>query len=368
MQLVVLTLKYLMSHDLVGTFYVEGQGQLRHPDFEVIPTVYSSANPSQIFVKNKTDRVIRIRKSERIAIAHPNELNCNAIVEVTNVEKEEELVEKFQAEREERAENLSFEPVIKSYGSLESEDLEDLKELITEHRLSFQIDDQDLGKCGYFRFTVPLLDESDTAHQPPRPVPIGLKPLVASELNKWKALGMIRETQSGFNIPLLILKKPDGSIRVSLDARLINTKLVQDRFPLPAIPDVFSKVSERIKSADSCFISTVDFARSYNQIQIAENDCHKIAFSHEGRHLESSRLLYGLSTAPGGFSRIMAKLFGENPSFISYMDDLIVVDSDFEEHKKNLRILFETCRKFGLVLNGKKSSFAQAASIFWVIL
>jgi hypothetical protein len=64
----------------------------------------------------------------------------------------------------------------------------------------------------------------------------------------------------------------------------------------------------------------------------------------------------------------MAKLFGENPSFISYMDDLIVVDSDFEEHKKNLRILFETCRKFGLVLNGKKSSFAQAASIFWVIL
>ena len=29
----------------------------------------------------------------------------------------------------------------------------------------------------------------------------------------------------------------------------------------------------------------------------------------------------------------MAKLFGENPSFISYMDDLIVVDSDLV-HKK----------------------------------
>jgi len=343
-----------IPHNLIGTFFVEGQSNLRNPDFEVIPTVYSSTHPSQIFVKNKTGKVITIRKSERIAIANQIELNCNAIVEVTNVEREEEEVENFQAEREERAENLKFEPVIKSYGSLEGDDLDNIKQLVMEQRLSFQIDDQDLGKCGHFRFTVPLLDESDTAHQPPRPVPIGLKPLVASELQKWKALGMIRETQSGFNIPLLILRKPDGSIRVSLDARLINTKLVQDRFPLPAIPDVFAKVSERIKSSDNCFISTVDFARSYNQIQIAENDCHKIAFSHEGRHLESSRLLYGLSTAPGGFSRIMAKLFGENPSFISYMDDLIVVDSDLEDHKKNLRTLFETCRKYGLVLNGKK--------------
>ena len=70
--------------------------------------------------------------------------------------------------------------------------------------------------------------------------------------------------------------------------------------------------------------------------------------------MQSSRLLYGLSTAPGGFSRIMSKLFGNNPSFIMYMDDLICIDSNFEDHKNNLEILFETCRKYGLVLNGKK--------------
>jgi len=119
-----------------------------------------------------------------------------------------------------------------------------MKDLVQENKLAFQINDNDLGRCARFRFTLPLLDESETAHQPPRPVPVGLKKKVSDELEKWKTLGMIDETQSGFNIPLLILRKPDGSIRVSLDARLINTKLQQDRFPLPAIPDVFSKISE----------------------------------------------------------------------------------------------------------------------------
>jgi len=272
----------LLPHDLVGTFSVESQCNHRNRSYEILPSITTSSNPSPIFLKNNTDRFIKITKRERIALAHPINLSCNAITEVTDLEKEDALVEEFQLEREEKAENVMFEPNLKSYGSLKGDELDQMKDLVQENKLAFQINDNDLGRCARFRFTLPLLDESETAHQPPRPVPVGLKKKVSDELEKWKTLGMIDETQSGFNIPLLILRKPDGSIRVSLDARLINTKLQQDRFPLPAIPDVFSKISERINQSEKCFISTVDFARSYNQIQIDDKDCHNWHFRMKG--------------------------------------------------------------------------------------
>ena len=87
-------------------------------------------------------------------------------------------------------------------------------------RLSFSMRPSDLRKLGYFRFTMPLIDESQTAHQPPRPIPIHLREKVDKEIENWQSLGIIQPTQSGFNIPLIIFKKADGSLRISLRQKI----------------------------------------------------------------------------------------------------------------------------------------------------
>jgi len=78
------------------------------------------------------------------------------------------------------------------------------------------------GKLSYFRYCLPLLDETQTAYQPQHPIPEKLKEKAKTEINNWRALGRISNNQSGFNIPLWILKKEDNSIRISLNARELN--------------------------------------------------------------------------------------------------------------------------------------------------
>ena len=79
--------------------------------------------------------------------------------------------------------------------------------------------DSDLGQLFHYRFSLPYIDETQTTHQPPRPIPIHVRDQVAKEIKTWQDLGIISETQSSNNIPLIILRKPDKSIRISLDAR-----------------------------------------------------------------------------------------------------------------------------------------------------
>ena len=186
---------------------------------------------------------------------------------------------------------------------------------------------------------------------------------VNEEIERWRNLDIIKETTSGFNIPLIILRKPDKSIRISLDARSLNKLLIQDRFPLPHLSVVLTEIGTRLSSGRSCYISQIDCHRGYWQIQTAQNDMHKLAFSFNNRHYAATRLLYGVSTAPSAFSRIMAKLM-DHPSILLYLDDIICIDSSFDEHLKTLEFIFTTCINTGLLLSAKKCLLCRTQADF----
>ena len=59
------------------------------------------------------------------------------------------------------------------------------------------------------------------------------------------------------------------------------------------------------------------------------------------------------------FQRAMDIAFaGEKDRFVViYLDDITVYSKSDEDHLKHLKQIFKKCRKFGLSLNPKKSSF-----------
>ncbi len=322
----------------------------------ITPTLTDTSNNRVVCVTNKTDTPITLDTNEPLCIASPAEREINAVLEIPNDPEDSLMISEFQAARTIKANEANFIPPISSYGVLTGGQLNQVKTPISRHRLAFAMNDSDLGKCGFFRFTLPLIDETDTAHQPPRPVPIGLRQQVNAEVEKWQALGIIQNTQSGFNIPVLVLKKPDKSIRISLHARLLNQKLIPDRFPLPAMSDVFSTISTKVSMSSGCFVSQFDFQRGYWQILVDKNDSKKLAFSHNRNHYESNRMLYRLQSAPAAFCRIIHRLFGQNSSFVAYLDDLLIIDADYDAHVKNIEFLLQTCERYGLLLSAKKVS------------
>ena len=232
-----------------------------------------------------------------------------------------------------------------------------LKALIQKNRLAFSMGQNDLGQLAYFRYCLPLVDETKCAYQTQRPVPLPLVEKVDREIESWTNLGMIKPSQSGFNIPILVLKKGDGSIRISLDARKLNTLLVPDRFPLPHLTTLFTQIGEKLSAGKKCYVSTFDWFRGYWAVKVDECDQPKLAFSYKNKHMQSTRMLYGCSTAPAAFSRIMQKLFGDHPSILIYLDDLVIIDNNFESHMKSIEFLFAQCQKYGILLSPKKCHF-----------
>jgi len=76
--------------------------------------------------------------------------------------------------------------------------------------------------------------------------PLGLiYPLSESELvalqefiDEHLAMGFIRSSKSPFGAPVLFVKKKDGSLRLCVDFRRLNTITRKDKYPLPLISDL----------------------------------------------------------------------------------------------------------------------------------
>ena len=317
-----------------------------------------NAKDDFVTLENRQVRTIKPELSSKL-------VKISAIIEIdmkTN-KQEADSLGTFQASRKSSAEKSNFQPDIGNYGDATDKQRHDLIVLVNKYRLSFSMSSDDLGKLHGFRFSLPTHDESKSSHQPPRPIPVHVRDQVEKEINEWKSLGIITETQSNFNIPLVIIKKPDKTIRISLDARGLNSLLIKDRYPLPHMLTLFNKIGEKLTTGDACFISSLDFHRGYWQVQCESSDAHKLAFSFANKHYQANRMLYGTATAPSAFSRIMSKLM-DHPSIIIYLDDLICIDSTFEDHLKTLEFIFKQCSDHGLLLSAKKCNLCMRETEF----
>lgn len=70
----------------------------------------------------------------------------------------------------------------------------------------------------------------------------------------------------------------------------LNKTLVPYFYPLPRIDDLHDKMGQH----DS--FNILDLSESYHQMEVAEEDRHKLAFTVDGEHLQFKRGPMGIST------------------------------------------------------------------------
>ena len=85
-------------------------------------------------------------------------------------------------------------------------------------------------------------------------------------------MGVIRESNSPYASPVVVVEKKDGSNRVCVDYRKLNKLTVFDPEPMPAAVDLFKKLN------GDKFFSKIDLSKGYWQVTISEADIPKTAF------------------------------------------------------------------------------------------
>ncbi|CAK1586140.1 unnamed protein product [Parnassius mnemosyne] len=108
-------------------------------------------------------------------------------------------------------------------------------------------------------------------------------------------------------------------------------------------------------------MSTLDLKAGYWQVEVAEEDRHKTAFTTPFRTFRFHRMHFGLKNSPTTFQRLMDHFRTglSDVCVVAYLDDLLVVSDDVASHVRDLRKVFDRLRMFDLKANRDKCIFAR---------
>lgn len=198
--------------------------------------------------------------------------------------------------------------------------------------------------------------DSEPVKQRYYPVSPHLLPAVHKELDRMLKLGVVEPSHSAWNSPILLVPKKDGSLRLCLDSRTLNSLSSKDSYPIPYVSSILDSLG------GAKYLSTIDLTAAFWQIPLEESSKEKTAFTVPKRGLfHFVRMPFGLHGASSRMMRLMDKIFG--PEFegkvFYYLDDIIIISTSFEEHMSLLRKVRQKLSDAGLTINMDKSVFCR---------
>ena len=229
-----------------------------------------------------------------------------------------------------------------------------LASVLNEFSDVFATGDLDLGCFDAIKHTIDTGD-ARPIKQRMRRTPLGFEKEEEKHLSAMLAAGVVRPSVSEWSSPPVLVRKKDGGVRWCIDYRQLNDVTKKDVFPLPLIEECIDTLS------GTNYFSTLDMASGYWQVELAEEDRHKTAFITKYGLFEHTRMGFGLCNAPATFQRVVQLVLRGLTwkDVLAYLDDIVVVGSDFEHHLENLKEVFRRFRKHRLKLKPKKSVLFQ---------
>ena len=81
--------------------------------------------------------------------------------------------------------------------------------------------------------------------EPPRRLPYALRKQLEEELDKLLEINCIEPASSPYASPLVLVRKPDGNLRVCVDYRSVNKDTIPDRYPLPRVDELIDSIGSQ---------------------------------------------------------------------------------------------------------------------------
>jgi Reverse transcriptase (RNA-dependent DNA polymerase) len=194
------------------------------------------------------------------------------------------------------------------------------------------------------------------------PIKISPRPYSPLDLEKIKEFvdegiknGIIQESESPWSAPIVLAMKADGTTRVCVDYRGLNSVTKKDAYPISRMDELFSRFN------GSQYYSILDMLSGYWQTVLQAESREKTAFSTRYGHFEWLVLPFGVANGPGGFQKRVNRVLAQyiDKFVIVYMDDILIFSRTLEEHVNHLKKVLTALSEADLILNIKKCHFFQ---------
>ena len=172
---------------------------------------------------------------------------------------------------------------------------------------------------------------SQAVFHKPRPLPFAIKQKVKDELDSLETGGVLKRVNfSACAAPIVVVNKPNGSIRICGDFKGLNRNIVVDQHPILTLDSLL----EKLKGGK--FYSKIDLADAYLQIEL-DDESKKLCVINTPLGLyQYNRMCFGITSSPAQFQRCMDSMIIDLTGIVAYLDDIIVTGKSEEEHWFNL--------------------------------
>ena len=143
-----------------------------------------------------------------------------------------------------------------------------MSSLLTKYRDVFAVDPKNPSQTDLVHHKI-TVNPQTPIYMKPHWIPLAWEKEVDNQVKEMYRNNIIRESNSPWNAPILLVKKKDQSVRFVCDFRALNEVTKKDTYPLPQIKDVIDKM-QGMK-----YWSMLDAASAYWSIPMAEEDKEK---------------------------------------------------------------------------------------------
>jgi hypothetical protein len=312
-------------------------------------------------VANLTSRPKRLRRGTPIAMISPINAQDSENVRLlsTNFENKQTDINVIQEQsdisHEEKLAHLQTLGLSFKDTKLAPDDMIKLCAFLYDNRDLFATDMTQLPPSNLPAMKIELTD-----YKPIRQRQYRLSPHLQKELenqcDQLQQSGVIRQTVSPWNMPCILIKKPNNQYRFCLDARKINLRTLPEFHNLETLDSCRDKISQ----SKASIFTVLDQKCGYRSLRLDPLSMLITAFSTDTRRFEFTRVFFGLRNAPSYFVRCLTDLLQpqNEPNLLIYIDDLAIFSDSVENHLKILQRISNKYRSAALRFNANKCAFA----------
>ena len=314
-------------------------------DSVILAHSLSKVEDGRMFISaiNLSDKDIEINTGQKVGTASEVEVETVAVEKTSGSCSNDVDINELDVQIKEKIESILIDT------SLKDEEIVELKKLIFEYKDCFSWSENEIGKTNLIKHKINT-GFSKPVKQPPYRVPSFVRNQIDNEVEKMLKNGIIRESNSPWASPVVMVKKKNGKFRFCVDYRKLNKLTVKDSFPIPHIDDTLLALD------GAMYFSLFDLTTGYWQVEVDEEDIEKTAFATSSGLYEFLVMPFGLTNAPATFQRLMNKVLKglTLKQCVVYLDDIIVFSRTFREHLIRLRNVFERLRQASLKMQLSK--------------
>jgi len=163
--------------------------------------------------------------------------------------------------------------------------------------------------------------------------------------------GYIRPSKLPQTSPVFFIGKKDGSKRIVMDYRNLNSQTVKNNYPLPLITELIDNMGSKK------IFTKMDLRWGFNNMRIKEGDKWKGAFTTHIGSFEPTVMFFGMTNSPATFQAMMNKILRDlinKGKVVEFVDDVLVGTEMEEGHDETVEEILRRLEENNLYIKPEK--------------